>query len=230
MSENHFSGLSVCVASDDLLDQVFALRHRAYLDEGAITPRKGGRFIDRYDLLRTSALLAVRDETGAVVGSMRFALQPPCSHGIADYISTPEFLVFPDILKEMLGDNRGIVSGARFAIEPDHPRRSQIALMLVLAQLEGARAVDAKWGIATARGGHLHFYRRFLCMEPVGPERPMPGLEYSYSLLAGDVDRSYQLCLPRFSIACRAQLDLSCPDFHAEIRAAMPSLLREHAA
>ena len=225
MTDNFFDGLTLCVPADNRLDEIYGLRHRAYLAEGAITARKGGRFIDRYDLLRTSAVLAVAEETGALVGAIRFTVQPPACHGIGDFISTPEFLVFPDVLGEMNRDNHAIASGSRFSIEPGHPRRNQIALMLVLAQLEAAKAVGAKYGIATARGGHLLFYRRFLSMEPVCDPRPMPGLEYSYALLSGHVDRAYDLCRSRFPKPCRDQVVSSAPDLHEQVRAALPRLL-----
>lgn len=225
MTDNYFDGLTLCVPAERRLDEIYALRHRAYLAEGAITARKSGRFLDRYDLLRTSTVIAVAEETGALVGAIRFTVQPPACHGIGDFISTPEFLVFPDVLGEMARENASVASGSRFSIEPGHPRRNQIALMLVLAQLEAAKAVGAKWGIATARGGHLQFYRRFLSMEPICDPRPMPGLEYSYALLSGHVDLAYEQCRKRFPQACRDQMTSTAPDFHEEMRAALPSLL-----
>lgn len=229
MTENFFSGLALRVPGEDCLDEIYALRHRAYLAEGAITARKGGQFIDRYDMLRTSTMIAVAEEaSGNVVGAIRFAVQPPASQGIAGFISTPEFLVFPDVLGPMLQENRPIASGSRFSIEPGHRRRNQIALMLVLAQYEAAKAVGAGWGIATARGGHLAFYRRFLNMAPICEPRPMPGLEYSYSLLSGHmgvVDSTDKLVLARYPEPCHAQIARTAPEFHAEIRAALPRLL-----
>ena len=230
MTDNHFVGLGLRVPGEDRLEEIYTLRHRAYLAERAITPRPSGMFVDRYDLLRTSTNIAVEDAKGLIVGAIRFAVQPPSSHGIHEFISTPEFLVFPDVLEDLLVQGGAIASGARFSVEPGHPQRCQIALMLVLAQAEAAKAVEAKWGIATARGGHLNFYRRFLHMEPICEARPMPGLEYSYCLLASDVEHAYGPSRKRFPDACRAQLTATAPDFHAQIRAAMPRILQEQAA
>lgn len=225
MTHNYFSGLTLCVPGDPDLDEIYALRHSAYVAEGALKPRSDGRFLDRYDMLRTSTMIAVTEETGAVVGAIRFTVQPAARIGIGDYVSTPEFLIFPDALGQLAEDEGAVACGSRFSIEPGHRRRTQIALMLVLAQLEAARAVGARWGIATARGGHLAFYRRFLDMQPVCEPRPMPGLEYSYSLLSGEVERSYALCRPRFPEACRQRMAESAPDFHDRIRDAMPRFL-----
>ena len=93
-----FHGLRVALLTGELERQEgFALRYRAYLHEGAIQPNPTARFIDNYDLQRTSLMIGVTDERGRVIGTLRFAVQPPASHGIMDFRSSPEFQVFPDV-------------------------------------------------------------------------------------------------------------------------------------
>lgn len=230
MPFEEYDGLFVSVLDGPCLEAAFALRYQCYLAEGAIRANRSGIFVDRYDFLRTSVLIGVREAGRGLVGSLRFAVQPPRSEGISEYLSGPEFVVFPDSLEPMLRDDRPIASGARFAIAADNPRRQQIALLLVRAQLLAARSVGAKWGVATAKGGHVAFYRRLLLMEPVGPARQMPGLEYAYRLLAGDLDANFGASDARFPDACKAHFDDHSREFEHEVRGAMPHLLQRWAA
>lgn len=231
MIKKAFCGLRAAVLSDPLMQlDAYALRHRAYVQEGALKPRMNGVFVDKYDLSRTSVLLGVIEEDAGVVGALRLGIQPPARHGIADFASGPEFVVFPEALAELEADDRPIASGARFAVEPGHPRRSAIAMMLLLSLLICSRASGAKWGIATARGSHLLFYRRLLCMSEVAPARRMPGLEFDYTLLAGDLDRDFEIACAQFPDACREQIERTSPDLSRDARLILPELLLEEAA
>ena len=231
MKPNIYAGLRVAVIDGrDGLSQTYKLRHDAYVHEGALKPRSDGLFIDRYDLARTSVILGVEQEGVGLVGSIRLGVQPASSHGIADFVSAPEFVVFPEELEGLMADNRPIASGARFSIQPDHPKRTAIAMLLVLAQVIGAEAAGAKWGIATARGSHLHFYRRLLLMNEICAPRRMPGLEYDYALLAADLDTHFVESLYRFPDACRDHITRTCPDLADQVRGALADLPLEMAA
>ena len=231
MNPNMYDGLRVAVINGpEGLSEIYKLRHDAYVHEGALKPRPDGAFIDRYDLARTSVILGVEEEGAGFVGSIRLGIQPPASQGIADYASAPEFIVFPEELKPLLSDNRPIASGARFSILPGHKRRTAIALMLVLSQVIGAAAAGAKWGIATARGSHLHFYRRLLLMSEICAPRRMPGLEYDYALLAADLDVHFEDSLSMFPEACRVHVAQTSPNLAEQVRATLMSLPQEVAA
>ena len=231
MTPNIYAGLRIAVIDGrDGLSEIYRLRHAAYVHEGALRPRPDGLFIDRYDLARTSVILGVEEDGTGLVGSIRLGVQPPTSHGISDFASAPEFVVFPDELNKLLADDRPIASGARFSILPDHPRRKAIALLLVIAQVIGARAAGAKWGIATARGSHLHFYRRLLLMEEICAPRRMPGLEYDYTLLAADLDVHFADCLAQFPESCRSHISATSPALSEQIRGALMNLPLEVAA
>ena len=220
-----FGGLRVVLISGELeLQEAYALRYRSYLKEGAIQPNQTGRFIDNYDLHRTSLMIGVVNQRGRLVGSIRFAVQPPVSHGIIDFRSSPEFKVFSDVVQGLEKDDPPIASGARSAIEPENPRRSEIALLLMMAQVTAARAAGAKWGIATARGSHLHFYSRFLLMKPLCEARKMPNLEYCYTLLGSDLDSNYGEALQRFPESLQTYFDREHPFWASQIVNALPEV------
>lgn len=166
-----------------------ALRYRAYLCEDAIPATDDEIFVDRYDFQRTSLLFGVVDQDGKTVGSVRFAIQPPRSICPNDFCSSPEFVVYGDVFQTLPDADRLIVTGARFSIEPNHPMRRHIALILMHALVLAASAIKARWALLTARGNHLRFYQRVLMMDQWTEPRPMPGLSYSYALMITDVDK-----------------------------------------
>lgn len=228
--DSRFGGLRIALLSGELeLQEAYALRYRSYLNEGALQASSTKRFIDNYDLQRTSLIIGVVNQRGRLVGSIRFAVQPPISHGIMDFRSSPEFQIFPDVVSELEKDNRPIASAARFAIEPKHPRRSEIAILLMLAQATAARAVNAKWMIATARGTHLHLYRRFL-LQPLCEARRMPNLAYAYTLLGSDLDENFGAAMELFPENLRVYFEREHPFWTSQIAHAVPELSRRGAA
>ncbi len=220
--QSRYQGLRVTLLLRELeLQEGYALRYRSYLNDGAILPNPTARFIDKYDLQRTSLMIGVIDDRGKVVGTIRFTVQPPVSHGILDFRSSPEFQVFPDVVETLLCDDRPIASASRFSIEPDHPRRMEIALLLMLAHGTAARAAGAKWIIASARGSHLHLYRRFL-MEPLCDERPMPNLELRYKLLATDLDLNFGAWVALLPENLRNYFEREHPFWSSQVAHALP--------
>lgn len=213
------------VHTPEQMREVFDLRYRAYRAEGVIADNPSRMFMDRYDLLRTSLLFGVSDGSGSLVGSMRFALQPPRSSTVDSFVSTPEFLIFPDELADLVGDGELVVSGARLSIDPGHPQRSEIAMLLMCAVLHAADAIGAKWSIATARGGHIRFYRRLLGMEQICPPRRMPGLTRDYALLAADVDLRFQDVASAFPATFRDHFAAAAPRWAEEVAEALGDVL-----
>lgn len=226
-----YGGLRVVLLTNEReLTEAYALRYRSYLSEKAIKPNKTGRFIDNYDLHRTSLMIGIVNQRGRIVGSIRFAVQPPHSHGIMGFRSSPEFNVFSDVVEELEKDDRPIASGARFSVDPENPRRSEIALMLMIAQVSAARAAGAKWGIATARGSHLSFYRRFLLMKPLCEARQMPNLEYQYTLLGSDLDANFGASIDSFPTVLRDYFTREHPFWERQISHSLPELSLRGAA
>lgn len=227
---SRYGGLRIVLLSGELeLQEAYALRYRSYLNEGALSRNSTQRFIDNYDLHRTSLMIGVVNQRGRIVGSIRFAVQPPVSQGIIDFRSSPEFQVFPDVVERLTLDDRPIASAARFAIEPKHPRRTEIAMLLMIAQATAARAAGAKWMLATARGSHLHLYKRFL-MAPLCEERQMPNLAFRYTLLGVDLDREYGAAMQLFPENLRDYHAREHPFWSSQVAHALPEFSKRGAA
>lgn len=219
------AGLRIALAQGhQAARDIWALRYRAYLAEGVIAPNKTGIFMDTYDLCRTSLQIGVLDDRNHPVGAIRFAVQPPDSAEVLDFRSSPEFAVFPDVVAPLRTHDRPIVSGARLCIEPDHPRRSDIAMLIMIALVTAARAAGGKWAIATARGPHVRFYRRILKMEPACEPRPMPHLTRSYSLLVTDIDAVFGDVMDGFPPDFRDAFHKQHPGWTADVSHALSGL------
>ena len=179
--------------------QLFRLRYQAYLAEGAINPRENCSFSDIYDDLDTSILFVVLDDSGQAVGSLRFSVEPPISRTPPQLPkSCPELNMYPKIISVLMKDSRPIASGSRFSVMPNYKYRTSVAMLLMLAQTYAAKAIGSKWGIATARGSHLSFYKRLLKMDVIGTAKLMPELNYSYNLLVVNLDLTYQGGIKKF--------------------------------
>lgn len=225
-----YQGLRAAVLSGIALDQAFALRYRAYRHTGALAANSANTFIDAYDLSRTSAIIGIVDQHATLAGCVRFSVQPPTSAGVFDFKSSPEFVVFPDAIEELSRDDRPIASGARLSIEPKHPRRREIAVLLMIALVTAAHAVGAKWAIATVRGSHLAFYRRLMLMEAMTEPRSMPYLIPKYCLLASDIDKNYGTAMERAPEAARMHFERTNRNWKLSVLAHLPDVCMTGAA
>ena len=97
-------------------------------------------------------------------------------------------------------------------------------MLILIAQVCATRAVGARWGLATARGSHLAFYKRLLKMTEIAPPRQMPGLTKSYSLLAGDIIKEFAASVAEFPADCRQHFFGTCPDWDDKVRATFPAV------
>ena len=177
--------LSVCrVHSPDLRDEIYALRHRAYLREAAIDPQPSGRFSDRYDLQSNHILWALYDE-GRLVGSLRSTWLVPGSA-----LSIPERDCFPEAIEHCLPQGARLISGNRLVTEP---RRSDAAATYATELLKHHLSLmpgRADFALAAVRANHVRFYRNILLMECISEARIYPGLKCPMFLLASEIAKN----------------------------------------
>lgn len=214
-SETNLSVFIAKTASER--DELFRVRYEAYLDDGAINASQSGMFSDPYDKLYTSILFGVTDSHSNVVGSLRFSVQPPMSYAQQIPMSCPELAIFPEELAALLRDDRPIASGSRFSVKPTYNDQKTVALLLLIAQAKAAKATGAKWGIATAKGGHINFYKRFLAMEPLCSPRRMPNLNYDYGLLVANLDKELDNALAIFPNQLVNKFDTKVPNWTDDV-------------
>ncbi|WP_031336628.1 hypothetical protein [Rhodopseudomonas sp. B29] len=172
-------------------NDIYRLRYRAYLKEGAIDPNSLGIVTDRYDTLPNSWIFGVFFE-GRLTSSLRVTVASP------DHPDSPSMDVFPDFLRPWLAEGKRVVDPTRFVADPDCANRMPELpyLTLRLANLS-CEYFRAEIGLASVRAEHQAFYRRVF-MTPVCPARHYPGLKKPISLMSIDFPNQHQKLYARY--------------------------------
>jgi hypothetical protein len=194
--------------SVDLLDQVayrlaetevekeniYNLRYRAYLNEGAIEPRADQRLADRFDELPNSWTFGVYLD-GELISSVRISVASP------EHSDTPAVDAFPDLLEPELAMGKVIVDPNRFVADPvrrtKYPQLPYITLRLAYVACEH---FDADLGTATVRKEHQAFYRRVFLHQPLCAPRPYPTLTKPLCLMAVDYPKMREKVFQRYPL------------------------------
>ena len=161
-------------------EEIYNLRYRAYLNEGAIDPRLDERLADRFDDLPNSWIFGIYLD-GELTSSVRISLATP------DNKQTPAVDAFPDLLEPELAKGKVIVDPNRFVADPvrrtKYPQLPYITLRLAYVACEH---FNADIGTATVRKEHQAFYRRVFLHQPLCLPRPYPTLTKPLCLMAVD--------------------------------------------
>lgn len=161
-------------------EEIYNLRYRAYLNEGAIEPRADTRLADRFDELPNSWTFGIY-LGGELTSSVRISVAAP---GQSD---TPAVDAFPDLLEPELAKGKVIVDPNRFVADPvrrtKYPQLPYVTLRLAYVACEH---FNADIGTATVRKEHQAFYRRVFLHQPLCLPRPYPTLTKPLCLMAVD--------------------------------------------
>src|SRR5215470_8223524 len=96
-------------------DEIYRLRYRAYLREGAILPSESGRISDRYDDLPNTFIFGIHVR-GKLLSSIRVSvLTSQCRE-------SPSAAMFPDLLHPELDRGKNIIDPTRFVADPERAR------------------------------------------------------------------------------------------------------------
>ncbi len=167
-----------------LRQDVYALRYRAYLHEGAIEPNPSGLFRDRYDDQPNHILWALFDE-GKLRGSLRTVWFHP-----RDPWSIPERDCFPEAIAQTLPPEARLIAGNRFVTEPFRAHRTAAYAMELLKHHLARMPGRADYALAAVRANHLRFYRQIMRMDRISEPRIYPGLNCPMYLLASNVEQN----------------------------------------
>jgi len=161
-------------------EEIYQMRYRAYLNEGAIEPRADGRLTDRFDDLKNSWTFGIHID-GELASSIRISVATP------DNPVTPAVDAFPDLLEPELARGKIIVDPNRFVAEPARARRfPELPYVTVRLGYVACAYFQADLGTATVRKEHQAFYRRVFLQNPLSEPRPYPTLTKPLSLMAAE--------------------------------------------
>ena len=161
-------------------EEIYRLRYRAYMHEGAIEPRADKRLTDRFDNLPNSWIFGVYFD-GILASSLRVSV----AASPAD--QTPAVNAFPDLLKPELANGKVIVDPNRFVADPDRDHRiPELPYLTVRLGYVACAYFNADIGTATVRREHRAFYRKVFLQTPLCEPRPYPTLTKPLCLMAAD--------------------------------------------
>lgn len=169
-----------CLEVEAEREEVYRLRYRAYLREGAISPNVAARLWDRFDDAPNARLFGIYVD-GLLLSSIRL-------HAVdVRHRASPALDAFPDCLEGELDAGHTIIDPNRFVADPEvssaFPELPYVTLRLpfMLAEHLGADIVTA-----TVRTEHEAFYRRVLRFRSVCGPRPYPTLIKPLGLMTVD--------------------------------------------
>jgi hypothetical protein len=180
--------------SSDLLDQVdyrlaqtpeekeeiYNLRYRAYLREGAVKESAGQRVTDQYDDLPNSWTFGVYFR-GDLHSSVRISVLT------SEWRLSCSAEAFGEILNPRLDRGETIVDPARFVADPDKAKRlPELPYVTLRLAYMACEYFNADIGLAIVRAEHQAFYRRVFLHETIAEPRDFPGLLKPVGLMAAD--------------------------------------------
>jgi hypothetical protein len=175
-------------------EEIYRLRYRAYLNEGAIDPRNDCRLADRFDEAANSWTFGIYFD-GMLASSVRISVATP------DMPLTPAVDAFPDVLEPYLAQGKVIVDPNRFVADPlreqKMPELPYFTLRLAYVACE---YFNADLGTATVRSEHQAFYRRVFMHKVLCTPRPYPTLTKPLSLMAVDFHAKRDKVFARYPI------------------------------
>jgi len=173
-------------------DEVYRLRYRAYLLEGAIRPSAEERVVDQYDDAPNAWTFGVYVD-GELFSSIRINVIT------SEWRTAPSVEVFGDVLHPLLDRGLVFVDSTRFVADPARAR-SCTALPYVTVRLGSMAGVyfDADYGLAMVRPEHQAFYNRVFLHEAWGQPRLFPGLVKPVGLMASHLPAVREKVLARY--------------------------------
>src|ERR1700761_1297873 len=171
-------------------DEIYRLRYRAYLREGAILPSESEQVTDRYDDLPNNFTFGVYVQ-GELYSSIRISVLT------SQWRGSPSSEMFSDLLHPELERGKIIIDPTRFVADPEKAQRiPELPYVTVRLGYLACAHFNADIGLANVRPEHRAFYRKVFFQEPWGEPRLYPGLIKPVGLMAADYpairERVYQ--------------------------------------
>lgn len=161
-------------------EEIYRLRYRAYLREGAVKESSDGRVTDRYDDLPNAWIFGIYLR-GKLYSSLRISVLTP------EWRESCSTEVFGEILFPKLDRGEVIIDPVRFVADPDRarcfPGLPYVTLRLAYMACEH---FNADVGLAIVRAEHQAFYRRVFLHETIAEPRFFKGLLKPVGLMAAN--------------------------------------------
>ncbi|MGY3121167.1 hypothetical protein ACVWXQ_005104 [Bradyrhizobium sp. S3.14.4] len=182
-------------ATDAEKEQIYNLRYRAYLREGAVRESAEARVTDRYDELPNGAWTFGVYLRGQLCSSVRISVLT------SEWRESTSADVFPDILLPRLDRGEVMIDPTRFVADPDQVKRvPELPYLTTRLAYMACEHFNADLGLAIVRPEHQAFYRRVFLHETIAEPRLVPGLTKPFGLMAADFPTFRKKVFERYPI------------------------------
>jgi N-acyl amino acid synthase FeeM len=159
-------------------EEIYRLRYRAYLREGAILPSESQRLSDDFDDAPNAWTFGVYLH-GELCSSIRVSVLT------SEWRMSPSVELFGELLHPELDKGRVFIDPTRFVADPDTAKRfPELPYATVRLGYVAGVHFNADVGLAIVRPEHQAFYRRLFLQETWGEPRLYPGLVKPVGLMA----------------------------------------------
>jgi hypothetical protein len=161
-------------------EEIYNLRYRAYLREGAVKPSADQRVTDQYDDMPNSWTFGVWIE-GELYSSVRISVLT------SEWRQSCSAEAFGEVLLPRLNSGEVIIDPARFVADPDKAKRlPELPYVTLRLAYMACEYFNADLGLAIVRPEHQAFYRRVFLHETIAEPRLFPGLLKPVGLMAAN--------------------------------------------
>jgi hypothetical protein len=161
-------------------EEIYNLRYRAYLREGAVKPSADQRVTDQYDDMPNSWTFGVWIE-GELYSSVRISVLT------SEWRQSCSAEAFGEVLLPRLDSGEVIIDPARFVADPDKAKRlPELPYVTLRLAYMACEYFNADLGLAIVRPEHQAFYRRVFLHETIAEPRLFPGLLKPVGLIAAN--------------------------------------------
>ena len=173
-------------------EEIFHLRYRAYLREGAVRPSADERVVDQFEDAPNAWTFGVYFD-GELYSSIRISVLT------SEWRMSPSVELFGDVLHPRLDKGEIFIDSTRFVADPDKARNFP-ELPYVTVRLGSMAGVyfHADYGLAIVRPEHQAFYRRVFLQETWCEPRLYPGLVKPVGLMAAHLPTVRERVLARY--------------------------------
>ena len=173
-------------------DEIYRLRYKAHLREGAILPSETERVTDDYDDLPNSFIFGIYLH-GELFSSIRISVLTP------QWRRSTSSEMFPELLQPELDRGRLVIDPTRFVADPEKARKfPELPYITVRLGYVACAYFNADLGLANVRPEHRAFYRKVFLQEPWGEPRLYPGLIKPVGLMAARYPEIKERVFQRF--------------------------------
>ena len=161
-------------------EEIYNLRYRAYLREGAVKESLDQRVTDQYDDLPNSWTFGIYIR-GELFSSVRISVLT------REWRQSCSAEAFGEILFPRLDRGEIIIDPTRFVADPEKAKRfPELPYVTLRLAYLACEYFNANIGLAIVRAEHQAFYRRVFMHETIAEPRFFPGLLKPVGLMAAD--------------------------------------------